>query len=68
METRKETTESDWSQFVSAFEEYTSSNPFDELEEMYLSPSQRSRLYKEAAAELKAKIQGLREHKKQKEK
>jgi hypothetical protein len=68
METRKKTTESDWSRFVSSFEDYTSPNPFNDLDEMYLTSYERSRLYEDATAELKARIQVLRDKRQKKEK
>ena len=68
MENRKKTTESDWSRFVSSFEDYTSPNPFNDLDEMYLTSNERSQLYDQATAELKAKIQVLRDKRKKKEK
>ena len=64
MENRKKTTESDWSQFVSSFEDYVAPDPFNELDEMYLTPYERSRLYEDATAELKAKIKVLQTQKK----
>tara|TARA_B100000676_G_C17477509_1_gene531775 strand:- start:342 stop:548 length:207 start_codon:yes stop_codon:yes gene_type:complete len=68
MENRKKTTESEWSKFVSSFEDYITPNPYDEIDEMYLTPVERSQLYDQATAELKAKIQVLRDKKKKKEK
>lgn len=68
MENRKKTTESDWSRFVSSFEDYTSPNPFNDLDEMYLTSYERSRLYEDATAELKARIQVLRDKRQKKEK
>ena len=64
MENRKKTTESDWSQFVSSFEDYMTPDPFNELDEMYLTSNERSRLYEDATAELKAKIKVLKAQKK----
>ena len=64
MENRKKTTESDWSHFVSSFEDYISPNPFNDLDEMYLTSYERSRLYEDATAELKAKIKVLKAQKK----
>tara|TARA_A100001037_G_scaffold63293_1_gene55340 strand:+ start:54310 stop:54516 length:207 start_codon:yes stop_codon:yes gene_type:complete len=68
MENRKKTTESEWSKFVSSFEDYVTPDPFNELDEMYLTPYERIRLYEDATSELKAKIQVLRDRKKKKEK
>ena len=68
MEVRKKTTESAWSKFVSSFEDYVTPDPFNELDEMYLTSNERSRLYEDATAELKAKLQVLRNEKKKKEK
>jgi hypothetical protein len=64
MENRKKTTESDWSHFVSSFEDYISPTPFNDLDEMYLTSYERSRLYEDATAELKAKIKVLKAQKK----
>tara|TARA_B100000676_G_C17422362_1_gene505192 strand:- start:140 stop:346 length:207 start_codon:yes stop_codon:yes gene_type:complete len=68
METRKKTTESEWSKFVSSFEDYVTPNPYNEIDEMYLTPAERLHLYDQATSELKAKIQVLRDKKKKKEK
>jgi hypothetical protein len=68
MDNRKKTTESNWSTFVSSFEDYVSPNPFNDLDEMYLTSYERSRLYEDATAELKARIQAIKEQKKKKEK
>jgi hypothetical protein len=67
METRKKYSESSWSRFVSLYEDYVTPDPFNELDEMYLTTNERFRLYEDATAELKAKIKVLQKQKKEKE-
>jgi len=64
MKNRKKTTESEWSQFVSSFEDYVTPDPFNEMDDMYLTTTERLRLYEDATAELKAKIKVLQSQKK----
>ena len=64
MGNRKKNTESGWSEFVSSFEDYVTPDPFNELDEMYLTSYERSSLYDDATAELKAKIKVLQIQKK----
>jgi uncharacterized protein (UPF0305 family) len=60
METENAETEPRWSMFVSSFEDYMSTNQFVEHDEVYLTPTQRNELYKNATRELHAKLQLLK--------
>ena len=60
MDTESTKIEPRWSMFVSSFEDYMSTNQFVEHDEVYLTPNQRTELYKNATRELHAKLQLLK--------
>jgi hypothetical protein len=55
--------ESRWSKFVSSFEDYSYSS-FGDIDESYLTPHERTIMFKDAVNELKYKIKSIRERKK----
>jgi hypothetical protein len=66
METNKPKSDSLWANFVDSFEDYMSTNPFVDIDEMYMTNKQRTEMYKDAATELKAKIQLIKKKKSKK--
>ena len=66
MENNKIDKESNWSKFVSSFEDYVSTNPFVDIDEVYMTTYEKSQMYNEATSELKAKIELIRANKKKK--
>lgn len=64
METSKTDSDSLWAKFVDSFDDYMSANPFVDIDEAYMTSQQRANMYADAAAELKAKIQLMKEQKK----
>ena len=56
--------ESRWSKFVSSFEDYKYSS-FGEIDEYYLTPQERTNMFKKATEDLKLKVKALREQKNQ---
>ena len=63
MESNKEESESRWSKFVSSFDDYMSTNPLYEMDEMYMTESEKLNMYREATEELKLKLKLIREKK-----
>lgn len=55
--------ESRWSKFVSSFEDYKYGS-FGEIDEYYLTPQERTNMFKQATEDLKLKVKALREQKK----
>ena len=55
--------ESRWSKFVSSFEDYKYSS-FGDIDEYYLTPQERTHMFKKATEDLKIKVKALREQKK----
>ena len=53
---KKEESESRWSKFVSSFDDYMSTNPLYEMDEMYMTESEKLHMYREATEELKLKL------------
>lgn len=68
MEVSKTDSASRWAKFVDSFEDYMSANPLVEIDEVYMTSQQRTNMYDEAAAELKAKIKLIKEQKKKNKK
>jgi len=68
MEVSKTDSDSRWAKFVDSFDDYMSTNPFVELDEVYMTSQQRADMYTDAAAELKAKIKLIKEQKKKNKK
>ena len=68
MEKSKPNSDSLWAKFVDSFDDYMSTNPFFEIDEMYMTSQQKQNMYDEAAKELKAKIKLIKEQKKKNEK
>ena len=68
MEVSKTDSASRWAKFVDSFDDYMSTNPFVEIDEVYMTSQQRANMYDEAAQELKAKIKLIKEQKKKNEK
>ena len=68
MESSKPKSDSLWAKFVDSFDDYMSTNPFFEIDEMYMTPQQKQNMYDEAATELKAKLKLIKEQKKKNEK
>ena len=64
MENSKPKSDSLWAKFVDSFDDYMSTNPFVEIDEMYMTSQQKQNMYADAAAELKAKIKLIKEQKK----
>lgn len=54
-----------WAKFVDSFDDYMSANPFIEMDEAYMTSQQRANMYAEAAAELKAKINQIKQNKRE---
>lgn len=65
---KKEESESRWSKFVSSFDDYMSTNPLYEMDEMYMTESEKLNMYREATEELKLKLKIIREKKDKKDK
>lgn len=55
--------ESRWSKFVSSFEDYKYSS-FGDIDEYYLTPQERTNMFKKATEELKYQIKSIREQNK----
>ena len=53
-----------WANFVDSFDDYMSTNPFVELDDIYMTSHEKSRMFKEATSELNAKINHIRKQKK----
>ena len=51
--------ESRWSKFVSSFEDYKYSS-FGDIDEYYLTPQERTNMFKKATEDLKLKVKALR--------
>jgi len=68
MEVSKTDSASRWAKFVDSFDDYMSTNPFVEIDEVYMTSQQRANMYDEAAVELKAKIKLIKEQKKKNKK
>jgi hypothetical protein len=68
MENNKKDSDSLWAKFVDSFDDYMSTNPFFEIDEMYMTSRQKQNMYDEASTELKAKIKLIKEQKKKNEK
>jgi hypothetical protein len=64
MENSKPKSDSLWAKFVDSFDDYMSTNPFVEIDEMYMTSQQKQNMYADAAAELKAKIKLIKDQKK----
>ena len=64
MEDSKTDSASRWAKFVDSFDDYMSTNPFVEIDEVYMTSYQRANMYADATAELKAKIKLIKEQKK----
>ena len=64
METSKTDSDSLWAKFVDSFDDYMSTNPFFEIDEMYMTSQQKQNMYADATTELKAKIKLIKEQKK----
>jgi len=56
--------ESRWSKFVSSFEDYKYSS-FGEIDEYYLTPQERTNMFKQATEDLKLQIKNIRERRRQ---
>ena len=63
MENSKRKSDSLWAKFVDSFDDYMSANPFVEIDEVYMTSQQRANMYADAAAELKAKINQIKQKK-----
>ena len=50
MEVSKTDSDSRWAKFVDSFDDYMSTNPFVELDEVYMTSQQRADMYTDAAA------------------
>lgn len=68
MEVSKTEFDSRWAKFVDSFDDYMSTNPFVEMDEVYMTSHQRANMYSDAAAELKAKVKLIKEQKKKNKK
>lgn len=68
MENNKIDSQTRWAKFVDSFDDYMSTNPFVEIDEVYMTSQQRANMYADATAELKAKIKLIKEQKKKNEK
>lgn len=68
MESNNTDSDSRWAKFVDSFDDYMSTSPFVEIDEMYMNSYQKQNMYDEASATLKAKIKIIQEQKKKNEK
>lgn len=68
MEVSKTDSASRWAKFVDSFDDYMSTNPYVEIDEVYMTSQQRANMYADAATELKAKIKLIKEQKKKNKK
>jgi hypothetical protein len=68
MEVSKTDSASRWAKFVDSFDDYMSTNPYVEIDEVYMTSQQRANMYDEATVELKAKIKLIKEQKKKNKK
>lgn len=68
MESNKPHSDSKWAGIVNTYENPAPFTYFSELDEIYMTPTERIQMYKDAADELKAKIKVLKEQKKKNKK
>ena len=59
MEVSKTDSDSRWAKFVSSFEDYQYSC-FGDIDEYYLTPQERTNIFKQATEDLKTKVKALR--------
>ena len=64
MENNKKESDSLWAKFVDSYDDQMSASPLIGLDDIYMTPHERARMYEEATSELKAKINLIRKQKK----
>ena len=63
MEVSKTDSDSRWAKFVDSFDDYMSTNPFVEIDDVYMTSHEKAKMFKEATSELNAKINHIRKQK-----
>ena len=63
MENSKPKSDSLWAKFVDSFDDYMSTNPFVEIDDVYMTSHEKAKMFKEATSELNAKINHIRKQK-----